>query len=68
MTSDMLANGAVFAKVAPPGGLPVPPGAPIARVMVERWLRRRGGRLAEAQFLDDSGMRWVYPDAVCNAP
>ena len=66
VTTDMLAAGAVFAPVAPPGGVVIPPTAPIARVIVERWLRKRGGHVSEDQFLDAHGEpRWLYPPSMC---
>lgn len=66
VTSDMLAGGVVFSAVRP-ANLSVPATAPIVRTLVERWLRRRGGRLSEDQFLDSSGARWTYPQGSCSA-
>ncbi|MBM3770217.1 MAG: bifunctional metallophosphatase/5'-nucleotidase [Acidimicrobiia bacterium] len=66
VTSDMLAGGVVFAAVAP-RPFPVPATAPIVRTLVERWLRRRGGRISEEQFLDRGGSRWTYPTGTCAA-
>lgn len=66
VTSDMLAGGIVFSSVTPRPS-PVPATAPIVRTVVERWLRRRGGRLSEEQFLDRSGSRWTYPTGSCAA-
>ncbi len=68
VTSDMLAAGVVFSPVAPSTGVVIPATAPIVRTVVERWLRRRGGHLSEAQFLDSGGARWTYPDGACRVP
>ena len=57
----MLANGAVFASVAPPTGFRVLETAPIAREVVAGWLRRRG-RIREDQFVDSEHRRWDYDD------
>jgi hypothetical protein len=65
ITTDMLAVGAVFASVAPESGVAIPPTAPIARVVVEGWLRRRGGHLSAAQFMDAEGGRWSRPTDSC---
>ena len=45
----------------------VPPGKRrVARVIVERWLRKRGGHVSEDQFLDAHGEpRWLYPPSMC---
>lgn len=66
ITTDMLAAGAVFASVAPESGVIIPPTAPIARVVVEGWLRRRGGHLSAAQFQDVEGGRWSRPADSCD--
>jgi 5'-nucleotidase len=59
VTTDMLAGGAVFAPVAPPSGFVVPVTAPLAREVVAGWLRRRGGHVSEAPFMNGE-RRWNY--------
>jgi hypothetical protein len=49
----------VFAPVAPPSGFVVPVTAPLAREVVAGWLRRRGGHVSEAPFMNGE-RRWNY--------
>lgn len=69
VTTDFLAGGQVFASVSPPGGYNLKVAAPIAREVVETWLRRRRGHLTEGEFVDPESRRWVYPQtpATCVA-
>ena len=70
VTTDFLAAGMVFQAVAPPEVANPPAAAPIAREVVANWLRRRGGRLDQDQFVDPARPRWAYagtPPADCRA-
>jgi 5'-nucleotidase len=66
VTTDMLASGAVFAPVAPPGGFPLTVRAPVAREVVSDWIERRGGRLSEREFVDPGDRRWESPDTTAD--
>ena len=58
---DSLVSGPVFASVAPPGGFVTPITAPVAREIVEDWLRGRTGTLDGDEFVDRDHPRWGYP-------
>jgi 5'-nucleotidase len=60
-TTDFLASGALFSPITLSRGYVVPVAAPIVREAVETWLRRRGGRLHQSQFVDPSHPRLQYP-------
>lgn len=66
VTTDMLASGAVFASVAPPGGFRLSYAAPVAREVVSDWIQRRGGRLSEEQFVDPENRRWESPETTAD--
>ena len=61
-TSDFIAGGG-DGILAPAGPLDVKSveGAPLLREAVVAWLRQRGGRLNESQFLAPGSRRWSYP-------
>jgi len=63
VTSDFVASGGdgVLAPAGPLGDIKSPAGAPILREAVANWLRHRGGRLNESQFLSPGNRRWRYP-------
>jgi 5'-nucleotidase len=63
VTSDFIADGGdgVLAPAAPLGEIKSVEGAPIQRDAVMDWLRRRGGRLTESQFVSPENRRWNYP-------
>jgi hypothetical protein len=63
VTTDMLASGAVFSSVAPPGGFTLSYAAPVVREVVADWVQQRGGHLSEGQFVDLDNRRWQLPDA-----
>ncbi len=67
VTTDMLASGAVFFPIAPPGGFALSYTAPVAREVVTDWIRKHSGRLSERQFSDPVAPRWESPDlnAMC---
>lgn len=62
LTTDFLATGGdrVFASVMPPGGFTLDVDR-VARDAVADWLRQRGGRLRDEQFVDRDNRRWTYP-------
>jgi 5'-nucleotidase len=61
-TSDFIAGGG-DGILAPAGPLQFKgvEGAPLLREAVIAWLRQRGGRLDESQFLAPGNRRWTYP-------
>jgi 5'-nucleotidase len=63
VTSDFVAGGGdgVMAPAGPVGDVRNPEGAPILRESVVAWLRSRGGRLNEKQFVSPENRRWRYP-------
>lgn len=61
VTTDMLASGAVFSSVAPPGGFTLLYAAPVVREVVSDWIQRRGRSLSEEQFVDPAHPRWDVP-------
>ena len=72
-TTDFLATGGdgIFAPVMPAEGFALADDTPLARDVVAEWLRRRGGRLQEAQLVDPSHRRWMHTGALpmdCRAP
>jgi 5'-nucleotidase len=60
-TTDMLASGAVFSSVAPPGGFALSYSAPVVREVVSEWIQRRGGTLSRDEFADPHHRRWDLP-------
>jgi hypothetical protein len=46
---------------AGPGDFKIAPVGPILHDALADWLRRRGGRLNENQFLSPGNRRWSYP-------
>ncbi len=65
VTSDFVAEGGdgVLAPAAPLGEITSVEGAPIQREAVVDWLRKRGGRLNENQYVSPENRRWSYPGA-----
>jgi len=63
VTSDFVASGGdgVLAPAGPSGESKSPARAPILREAVADWLRHRGGRLNESQFVSPENRRWRYP-------
>ena len=63
VTSDFVAGGGdgVMAPAGPVGDVRNPDGSPILRESVVAWLRDRGGRLNENQFVSAGNRRWHYP-------
>ena len=63
VTSDFVAGGGdgVVAPAGPVGEVRDAEGAPILRESVVAWLRSRGGRLNENQFVSPANRRWHYP-------
>jgi 2',3'-cyclic-nucleotide 2'-phosphodiesterase (5'-nucleotidase family) len=63
VTSDFVAGGGdgVLAPAGSVGEIKTPPGAPILRESVVAWLRSRGGRLNENQFMSAENRRWHLP-------
>jgi hypothetical protein len=61
-TSDFIAGGG-DGVLAPAGPLEFKSvgGAPLLREAVVAWLRQRGRRLNESQFLAPGARRWSYP-------
>ena len=66
VTTDMLASGAVFSSVAPPGGFTLSYAAPVVREVVADWIQQRGGHLSEDQFVDPDNRRWELPGAAAD--
>ena len=62
-TSDFIAGGGdgILAPAGPIGDVRTADGAPILREGVAAWLRNRGGRLNENQFVSPERRRWSYP-------
>ena len=63
VTSDFVAGGGdgVVAPAGSIGEIKDPPGAPILRESVVAWLRSRGGRLSDNQFVSAENRRWHLP-------
>jgi 5'-nucleotidase len=63
VTTDFVAFGGneILTSVMPPGGFPVADDAPVARELIAAWLKKRGGRLRQEQFMDVRNPRWRYP-------
>jgi hypothetical protein len=63
VTSDFLAGGgdAIFAPAGPLGEITYAAGAPLLREAVIAWLKQRGGRVNEQQFISPENRRWSYP-------
>jgi 2',3'-cyclic-nucleotide 2'-phosphodiesterase (5'-nucleotidase family) len=64
-TSDFVAGGGdgIMAPAGSIGEVRNADGAPILREGVAAWLRNRGGRLNENQFVSQERRRWNYPGA-----
>jgi len=62
-TSDFVATGGdgVVAPAGPLGDIRTVAGAPLLRESVVTWLRTRGGRLNENQFVSAENRRWHFP-------
>ena len=62
-TSDFVATGGdgVVAPAGPLGDIKTVAGAPLLRESVVTWLRTRGGRLNENQFVSAENRRWHFP-------
>ncbi len=62
-TSDFIAGGGdgIFAPAGPLGEIKAVEGVPLLRESLVAWLRRRGGRLNENQFVSAEHRRWSYP-------
>jgi hypothetical protein len=67
VTTDFLATSGdgVFSSVVPPKGFELPEEGPIVRDVVAAWLERRGGRLRDAQLVDNKRPRWPSPVIRC---
>lgn len=61
VTTDQLASRGIFGIFPSPDS--VRHEAPIAREVVERWIRSRGGALRASQFMDTGRLRWDLPPA-----
>jgi 2',3'-cyclic-nucleotide 2'-phosphodiesterase (5'-nucleotidase family) len=63
VTSDFVTDGGdgVLAPAAPLGEITSVEGAPIQREAVADWLRKRGGRFNENQYVSPENRRWSYP-------
>lgn len=63
VTSDFVAGGGdgVLAPATPLGEISYPAGSPILRESVVAWLRSRGGRLNENEFVSAENRRWHFP-------
>jgi 5'-nucleotidase len=62
-TSDFIAGGGdgILAPAGPLGEIKVVDGVPVLRESIVAWLRSRGGRLNENQFVSPAHRRWSYP-------
>jgi 5'-nucleotidase len=62
-TSDFIAGGGdgIVAPAGPLGEIKTAEGAPLLRESLVAWLRSRGGRLNENQFVSAEHRRWSYP-------
>jgi len=62
-TSDFIAGGGdgIVAPAGPLGEIKAVEGVPLLRESLVAWLRRRGGRLNENQFVSAEHRRWSYP-------
>lgn len=65
VTTDQLASRGIFGIFPSPES--VRHEAPIAREVVERWMRTRGGALRASQFMDGQRPRWDLPAATDTA-
>ena len=63
VTSDFVADGGdgVVGPAGPLGEIKKPAGEPLLRESVVSWLRSRGGRLNDNQFLSAENRRWHFP-------
>lgn len=57
---ESVVQGPIFRTVPVPEFSP-PPDAPLLRELVEDWVRDRGGRLRDSDFVDPALPRWEYP-------
>jgi 2',3'-cyclic-nucleotide 2'-phosphodiesterase (5'-nucleotidase family) len=62
-TSDFIAGGGdgIVAPAGALGEIKIVEGAPLLRESFVAWLRNRGGRLNENQFVSAEHRRWSYP-------
>jgi len=62
-TSDFVAGGGdgIVAPALPIGEIKAVDGVPVLRESLVAWLRSRGGRLHENQFVSPEHRRWSYP-------
>jgi len=62
-TSDFIAGGGdgIVAPAGALGEIRTVEGAPLLRESLVAWLRSRGGRLNENQFVSSEHRRWSYP-------
>ncbi len=62
-TSDFIAGGGdgIVAPAGPLGEIKAVDGVPVLRESLVAWLRSRGGRLNENQFVSPEHRRWSYP-------
>jgi hypothetical protein len=62
-TSDFIAGGGdgIVAPAGPLGEIRTVEGLPLLRESLVAWLRSRGGRLNENQFVSPEHRRWSYP-------
>ena len=62
-TSDFVAGGGdgIVGPAGTLGDIKMVEGAPLLRESVVKWLRDRGGRLNEHQFISPENRRWSYP-------
>ena len=62
-TSDFIAGGGdgIVAPAGALGEIKTAEGAPLLRESLVAWLRKRGGRLSENQFVSAEHRRWSYP-------
>jgi 5'-nucleotidase len=63
VTSDFVADGGdgVVGPAGPVGEIKKPVGEPLLRESVVGWLRSRGGRLNDNQFVSAENRRWHFP-------
>jgi len=62
-TSDFIAGGGdgIVAPAGALGEITTVDGAPLLREALVAWLRNRGGRMHENQFVSPEHRRWSYP-------
>jgi 5'-nucleotidase len=63
VTNDFLVSGGdeVLTPAMPPEGFHIEFEGPLVRDVIVDWMRNRGGRLSEEQFIDESRPRWNLP-------